>query len=128
MTTTMTTAMTKDELRAGLSEFYGSDTLYRHFLNQCTFTEGVKFLSDNAKSYWMIDAIFSYLPETKLEYFQTWIFRKIGDSIGALYMSDGNDKEILIQKFDFTDFPLDEVKFFLVHNEFGFTLMLPSEY
>jgi hypothetical protein len=60
-----------------LNGFTGSEQFYRHsMVKNFTYTEGVKYLAEEAEAYWLIDAIASYQPKLqKIEmarYFQLW--------------------------------------------------------
>ncbi len=124
--------MDKHELRSALTGFTGSDTFTRHpMARSVLMTEGAVFLAENAKAWWLTDAIASYLtqPRVQREEFQVWTLR-LDDSkrTATLTLTDGNgDTAIVTQEIAFTDFPLDEVTLWLVRGE-AWTLMLPGEY
>jgi len=117
--------MSSGELTSSLSQFYGSDEIYRYKLVPGHFfTEGVKFLAENAGAYWLLDLIFSHQLDPKVagEEFQVWIL-KVENQKGIAICEDGNDNEVTRQEIEFTDFPLPEIRLWLENK----TLMLPSE-
>ena len=114
------------ELEAGLAQFIGSETHYRHFTG-LHYTEGVKFLAENAGAYWLIDAIGSYRGNAAAcdEPFQLWELAKGSDRSAQLIMrSDSSEPAIVRQEIPWTDFPLTTLKLYVVAG----VLMLPTEY
>jgi hypothetical protein len=114
-------------LRAELSQFTGSEEFYPHFLRGFRYTEGVRYLADEANCHWLVDAIASWqqkaLQDGWLREFQLWeLFVK--DGKGKLVCSRDTDNVAFTQTIQATDFPLDYVRLYL---ESG-TLMLPSEH
>lgn len=43
-----------------LSPFTGTEHWYKHWLGGLLYTDGVKYVADQAGAYWLIDAIASY--------------------------------------------------------------------
>ena len=65
--------------------------------------------------------------ETKVsaEEFQFWkLTVNLSENTGTLICEDGNGLNVYAQRIEYTDCPLNEIKFYLVDN----VLMLPSEY
>lgn len=109
-----------------LRRFTGTETWYRHPLfRSYTYTDGVHYVAEKGQAYWLLDAIFSYQLEAKVnrESFQVWTLTVTGDS-ARLTGDDGNGTVIAEQKIDYTNSPLPEIRFFLTSK----VLMLPSEY
>ncbi|MCK9598089.1 MAG: hypothetical protein M0R06_03545 [Sphaerochaeta sp.] len=52
--------LSKEELEAGLAQFYGSEQWYKASFGGVVYTDGVKYLADHAGAYWLIDAVASY--------------------------------------------------------------------
>jgi len=109
---------------ADLSQFTVSETWYRH-MTGATFTDGVKYLADNAGAYWLIDECLfrQRFRRVRAEEFQVWILR-VNGSTAVLTCEDGNNNEVHAKRIEFTDFPLPEIKLYFCNN----VLMLPSEY
>jgi hypothetical protein len=116
----------KNQLLIELKQFTGSEQLYFNPLfRKFRYTEGVKFLAQNAKCYWLLDYVFSNQNERVLKEneFQTWKI-KVENDKAEIIVEDGNHKKLKSFKLDFTDFPLPEFTLWFVND----TLMLPSEY
>jgi hypothetical protein len=120
--------MEPSELKEQLKHFTGSQVIYQYdFLwVKMLYTEGIKFLCDNAESYWLLNLIASWQDEIKEadREFQVWELKQ-APSIGwTVICTDGNDNVLCRQELTYSDFPLPKIKLWLV----GGTLMLPSEY
>lgn len=114
-------------LLTDLSHCIGTETYYKHWLNQIHFTDGIKTLADGANCYWLIDAIASYQPQFHRAHQalgididrQTWVLIREGNSATL-----SCDQPAVSQTIEFTDFPLPEIKLYL----FDQILLLTSEY
>ena len=112
--------------RIDLSGFTGTVNWYRYtMMPQFTYTDGVKYLAEQAKAYWLLDAVFSWQlqPEVRGQEFQSWKLA-VEDHKGILVCEDGNRNQVAMQRIAFTDFPLKEISLWLTDN----VLLLPSEY
>jgi hypothetical protein len=111
-----------------LNQFSGTTQLYKHWLKQFTYTDGVQYLAQKADAYWLIDAIASHQPpllhDEMLRDFQIWRLIVNQDKSAKLICERDTDDVVVTQDIPFTDFPIAEVKLFLVAR----VLMLPSEY
>ena len=129
------------ELQESLKHFTSTDNYYRHLLS-IRYTDGIQYLAQEAQCYWLIDVIASHqtkklLADQMLKDFQLWLL-VVGDSHEFIKpkphhqavvtcWGDTPDPEItpyIRQDIEFTDFPLPEIKLFLVQG----VLMLPGEY
>lgn len=114
-----------------LKHFTGTECYYynRLFPN-LRYTDGVKYLAENAGAYWLIDAIFSHQmnplvrDNAALQEFQVWKLTVSENQKACLQVSDGNDAFITIQELEYTDFCLPEITLYLQNK----VLMLTSEY
>jgi hypothetical protein len=108
-----------------LAQFTGSMNWYSHFTG-ALYTDGVKFLADNAGAYWLIDSILFRQMERAVrgEPFQVWKLTVNDDRTALLVCEDGNDTQIVSEEIPFTDFPLSEISLYFTNN----VLLLPSEY
>ncbi len=103
-----------------LNQFTGTENYYKHWLGK-VYTDGVKYMAEKAGAYWLLDAIFSY---RRKEPFQVWIL-KVKDSQAVLTMQEDTDAPVLVkQEIKYTDFPMDEIKLYLIDG----VLLLTSEY
>jgi hypothetical protein len=121
----MTNATT---LPAELRQFTGTDQWHRHAINRTVlFTDGAKFLADQAGAYWLLDEIALIQPYDKriaAEGFQVWKLAVRPDRTATLTCTDGNGKGVFTKALTFTDFPLDEITLYFTDN----VILLPSEY
>jgi len=131
--------MDAETLSKNLEHFHGSEEYYKHFLG-LLYTDGVKYLAENAEAYWLIDAIVSYQPRLRkvrsLSEFQLW-FLHVGDTHEFIKPKSPNDAVLtcwedtpklgvtpaVIQQIPYTEFSLPEIKLFLRDR----VLFLPSE-
>jgi hypothetical protein len=122
--------MPSNNLAEDLSQFYGSEAFhqwspdYPHLL-----TDGVKFLCDEAKAYWLVDNLASHLHEWPDEDF---IVAKLDvtNKKAELEITDGNENRLGFQKLHrIHRFPLDTITLWAIRNELNsYTFMLPREY
>ena len=133
----MSTTVTKtdrERLAEELEQFIafrnGCDQVFRHWLG-FNYTDGVKHVADKAGAHWLIDAIGSYQPSSKLrrnqrlQEFQLWELKVDPEAkTGVLTLREDDDvKPTVTQKIEYTDFPLASIKLYLENG----LLLLPSE-
>jgi len=107
--------------QSDLSQFYGTEHYYKHWLG-CVYTDGVKYMAEKAQAYWLLDVVFSY---RRKEPFQIWELKKTGTTTAIVTMKEDTNEPILVsQEIPRTDFPLDEIKLYLIDG----VLLLTSEY
>ena len=112
---------------AQLNQFTGSTEFYRHWLKGFFYTEGVRFLAEQARCYWLIDLIailqVRALKDAWLREFQLWeLFVK--DGSGILACSRDSEDVAFREVIETTDFPIAYVHLYVE----GGVLMLPSEH
>lgn len=122
-----TNAAAATELRTQMRAFTGTTEYHRHWSGM-RFTDGVKFLAETAKAYWLLDVIASWQPKALrdpwLEEFQMWeLFVRTDRTASAVCSRDSEDVAFR-QEIEFTDFPLDYVKVYVE----GGVMLLPSEH
>ena len=124
------------KLEQQLQQFTGTESYYKHFLG-FHFTDGVKFLADEAQAYWLIDAIGSYQRKLQSYDFQLWLL-VVGKDHEFIKPKPGKDavltcwkdtpnagiKPLVRQEIILTDFPLKTIKLYLENK----VLLLPSEH
>jgi len=119
----MDNKLTKEEL----NDFSGTEHYYHNLIGNFNYTDGVKFLADKGKAYWLLDAIGSYQISDKIRQieFQVWkLETNLKNQTARLSLLDENRKEIVFQEITYTDFPLEEIEVWLIKK----TLILPGEY
>lgn len=119
------------DLKCTLAQFCGTTQWYRSPLG-LLYTDGIKYLADEAGAYWLIDAIASYQPKLRrkpgLAEFQVWILNRNTEDTGPaavlLCYDDMPGKVQIRQEIEYTEFPLDRIKLCVENN----VLLLPSEH
>lgn len=127
------------QLEESLAKFQDTEEYFKNALG-FYYTDGIKFLADNADCHWLIDAIGNYqriaLKSRKLRYFQLWML-VVRDSHEFIKPKPGNDavltcwkdtpnqkkKPAIAHQIPCTNFPLPFIKLYLENK----VLMLPSE-
>lgn len=116
------------DLEKELSGFIGTENYYQTNLFGVKYTDGVKHMAEICNAYWLITAIASHQYRAQCRQhndFQCWkLTVNVEAGTAELTCDDGNDFEFIKQFIEFTDFPAEEIKFYLCHG----VLMLPSEY
>ncbi len=116
------------ELQNELMGFFGTFTYHPHRIGnlKINLTDGCEYLREEARAFWLFDAILSHQTSTKVrrEQFQVWKLKKQPDDNWLLSCEDGNKNIVTEQKIEFSDFPLDEIIIWLVDG----VAMLPTEY
>ncbi len=103
-------------------QFYGSEEWFRHPLNRnILFTEGAKYVADEAGAYWLLDRI--ALSEEPRGPFQAWKLT-VQANKGILVCEDGNGNCLSKSEPFFTDFPEPGITLWCIEG----TILLPSEY
>jgi len=119
--------MDQNALRAELRQFTGSTEFYRHFTNAIVYTEGVKFLAERARVYWLIDLIASMQPralrDRALREFQLWELC-INEGRAVLVCLRDSEDEAFRLPLRYADSALDYIRLYLQDG----VLMLPSEH
>ena len=120
--------MTKHLSPSELRQFTGSEHWYRHGLvRTVVFTDGAKYVADQAGAYWLLDTIAlsqRFEKRVAAEAFQVWKLAVKPDRTATLTCDDGNGITVFEQRLDYTDFPVDGITLYFTDN----TILLPSEY
>jgi hypothetical protein len=119
--------MEANALYRELNQFTGLTALHRHWLPRFHYTEGVRFLAERTRCYWLIDLIailqLRTWKDAWLRQFQLWeLFVK--DGRGVLVCSRDSDDVVFRERIESTDFPIAYVHFYVDDG----VLMLPSEH
>lgn len=119
--------LTKQEILAQLAMFTGTENYYEHKTFGYGFihlTDGIFFLRESCKCYWLIDIILSAQTTLREEEFQEWNIVKTPSGTWLITCTDGNESLLFSQNLEFSDFPIDSAVIWNVKN----VLLLPSEY
>ena len=126
---------TVSEILNGLAHCIGTTKYIKHWTGAFVFTDGVDYLREAADCHWLIDAIASY---RRKEPFQVWeLVTDKENKTAVLTMKEDSNRPVLVkQEFSYTDFPLENIKFYVQEGGYGtsenwtpcLVLMLTSEY
>ncbi|HOO52365.1 MAG TPA: hypothetical protein PLK94_13870 [Alphaproteobacteria bacterium] len=119
--------MNAAQLQTELRLFTGTEHYFYHpMFPKFHYTEGVRFLAQEAQAYWLIEKILSLqtLPCLKSHDRQFWKLSVDDKRAARLVCEDGDSVELYSEDIHYTDFPLPEIGLFFM----GQVLLLPSEY
>ena len=106
-----------------LREHTSTDNYYKYG-QLLLITDGVKALCEQFQCYWFLDVIGSYQPQPESEDFQVWSLGKNDDSSAVVLCTDGNDRVLVSQQIEYTDFNPTEATVWVEGN----VALLPSEH
>jgi hypothetical protein len=114
---------------ADLRQFAGgTEHYYRHPLNRkIMFTDGVKYIPDEAGAYWFVDLIAlaqHHRQDLKNQPFQVWVLAVLPDHSATITVEDGNYNLVFKQQIPWTDFPAEGVTVWFA----GDVIYLPVEH
>ncbi len=112
---------------ATLTEFTGTERYYR-ISRRHLLTDGTKCLAEQARCFWMMDAIASHLAEIGTADWFVVVQTTAKDSTALMVYQDGNGHEHARQEISHTDFPLAEITLYACWDGEHWIVMLPSEY
>jgi len=116
--------MDTNEIEAQLRQFTASENFHSHL--GFSYTDGVKFLADEAGAYWLLDAIAARQKKARhdpvLRKFQIWKLT-VANKRGVLACLRRPEDEVFREEIPFTGFPLAEITLHLTDR----LLHLPSE-
>jgi hypothetical protein len=109
-----------------LAQFTGTEKYYR-ITQRHLLTDGTKYLAEQARCFWLMDAIASHLTRSHDDHFAVARL-VVHDSSAVLTFDDGNDSVFAKQAIEYTDFPLSEIKLYCAFDGEHWVIMLTSEY
>ena len=116
----------KQEILDIMSQSIGT-TAYHRFSHSPIFpvvTDGVLAVAEVAGCFWLLDIIGSYQHDEKLDKaFQVWTLEVNHEESSGIVRGFNDTTLIITQDIPYTDFPLDQIKFFLMDG----VLLLPNE-
>ena len=123
--------METTDIKSTLSQFHGTAQYHKHLFpgkSPIILTDGCNYVRDACKAYWLFDAILSYQCEKILRdiNFQVWELKRLKLDLTwqLTCREDTGKKPLIIQLIEFSDFPLDYIKIWLIDK----VALLPSEY
>jgi hypothetical protein len=124
-------AMNEANIRYELKQFHGTSMYHKHLFpgkSPIILTDGCKYVRDECNAFWLFDAILSYQCEKILKgvNFQIWELKRLKKDLSWLLTcrEDSDKKPIITQEIEFSDFPLDSIKIWVIDK----VAILPSEY
>ena len=118
----------KETILDELHLFTGTENWYQlNSFSSLKITDGCKYIAETCGAYWLFDLIAAIQTETNI---RPLIFQEIrlqtdlNLSSAVLTVTDGNKNEFYRQNIEFTDFPLESIRFYLRND----VIMLPTEY
>ncbi len=114
-----------------MSQFHGTAEYHKHLFpgkSPILLTDGCKYVRDKCKAYWLFDAILSYQCDKILNgvNFQIWELKQLRLDLSWLLTcrEDTGKKPMIRQSIEFSDFPLEYIKIWVIDK----VALLPSEY
>jgi hypothetical protein len=118
------------QIKRALKQFTGTESYHKHLFpgkSPLLLTDGCDFIRNECKAWWLFDAILSYQCEKILRNvnFQIIELRQNMKDLSWLLTirEDSNLKPLISQKIEFSDFPLDYLKLYVIQG----IALLPSE-
>ncbi len=115
--------------KSDLTQFTGTTRYYKH-LTGLLYTDGVQYVAEQGKAYWLIDAIVSWQfdpniqKDPMLQDIQFWKLKVNQDNSAVLICERDSGNVAVTQEIKLTDFSLPKISLYFTQN----VLMLPSEY
>ena len=117
----------KQEIVDLISHAHGTEHYHKYspFPAYPVITDGVKAVAEAAGCYWLLDIIGSCQKRWKKldPHFQVWKLVVKSDKSASVRAYNDTD-HVRSQAIEFTDFPLEELKLFLIDG----VILLPNEY
>ncbi len=88
--------------KADLDQFTGTTRYFQHWSKSVVYTEGMFFLAEAGKAFWLLDLIASYQP-LDCE-FQRWTL-EVEDDFYTIVCEDENNVIKAKQNIEYTDLP-----------------------
>lgn len=100
-----------------LRQFTGTEKYIRHMFGSLVFTDGINYLREAAKCFWLVDAIASHQSsalDAKCGGFQSWTLTpaplpSMPHRVLLECRPDSNQKTVVTQAIEFSDFPFDQM-------------------
>lgn len=113
-----------------LSQFKGTEAYYRYspLFPKVVLTDGTKYLADQAGAFWLMDMIASHTTSIT-DYFAIASLTK-GKTGAKFMLTDDVPPNVTYAKqaIEYTDFPLPEIKLYVIKQDDLWVVLLPSEW
>ncbi len=114
-------------LLAKLEEFIGTQT-YTQIFQRLLLTDGTKYLTDQTKCIWLLEAVNSQLDKIGNQDWFVLINLEIRKSTATLIFEDGNGNQHATKKISHIDFPIERMQLYGCRHGKYWVIMLTSEY
>lgn len=115
----------KQEILNELPNFYGTECYYAVH-DKFVLTDGAKYIAESCDAFWLMDVIWSYITKYEDIFAVAKLIKRESDWLFTI--DDGNDNIWAEQIIEYSDFPLDGIKLYVVKSEIGWVVMLTGEY
>jgi hypothetical protein len=112
---------------AKLEEFVGTQT-YTRIFQRLLLTDGAKYLTDQTKCNWLLDAVDSQLNKIGNQNWFVLINLEIQKSTATLIFEDGNGNQHAMKQISDIDFPIERLQLYCCRHGKFWVIMLTSEY
>ena len=98
-----------------LIKFTGTENHFIHQLTGLRYTDGVQYVAEKGKAYWLLDDILAFMKYDKkfknpdYQDFTVWKLRVNPNKKAILSAEDGNYNQIFSHEIPWTDFPMDKI-------------------
>lgn len=119
--------MDTEKILRELNEFKGTTKYFKSTFGKLNLTDGIQYLRDNLRCYWLIDIVESIYLTKKIDFsFIVWKIEVKDNKFKVTAWSDTPYKSDLLyeQKGNYTDFKLKDFEFYQIEN----VILLKSEY
>lgn len=120
----------QSEIKQTLRQFTGTEAWHRH-LPGVLLTDGAKYLAEECGAYWLMDVVASHIPSIPEDETFTVAQLTVNPMNKAFFTLADDSPATKIyanQSISYTDFPLDEVKLYVIREGDEWVILLPSEY
>lgn len=118
------------EIKRALRQFTGSEKYWKHLYpshSPLLLTDGCRYVRDILNSHWLFDSVLIFQADKRLRgvNFQIWTLQQSKKDLSWLLTcrEDSNQKPLISQVIEFSDFPLDYLKLYVIQG----IALLPSE-
>jgi len=109
------------ELKRALRQFTGKECYWKHLYpakSPLLLTDGCRYVRDILNSHWLFDSILIFQADKRLRgvNFQIWTLQQSKKDLSSLLTcrKDSNLKPLISQVIEFSDFPLDYIKLYVI--------------
>jgi hypothetical protein len=108
------------EIKRALRQFTGTEKYWKHLYpgrSPLLITDGCRWVRDELNCHWLFDNLLILQDDKRLKgiNFQTWELRQSAKDLSwILTCKDSNLNPLIKQVIEFSDFPLDYIKLYVI--------------